>query len=271
VALYRSLEIIAENCFETLSFRQSQYCIFHIPERVLDAQRLAYRYSRLGASVTTQEVSEHSSIRRNRGKLYYFENKERVAQIAEIIAKDAIKFECLQVQYVEGDYASLNFLIYLVTKRQKQSIQSKIATKLYLGQTSKYENIEKSLVHCPKCRCIVRSDRLNKHVRKPHKAIATTKLNPTYKTALKPAKNQSRKKPYKRTASSTFGNRIYFYNSESINSLPSGPLFGTPSILGWDSITNIKNLQAKHGIRRCRMCGRPAMHDSSECYIHNPK
>ncbi len=277
------------------NLRHPRICIFHIPERTPDAKAISTHYAALGAQVELQAVTPENGIGEHQHRLSYFDRTPRMRKIAQIIAKNLKSTERLDVVLEETPDAHLEFAIYLVTQKVSTETvpQTRPAPASY--QPAPINSAGPELMKCPDCASFVRKDRIEKHLDKLHRhavngAPSWTKGSNRKTPSLKGKIKVNRSKAYRDSSirGGTFPNTpknvkrrkskgrlrtkaaIFYYGDSTKTTVPTGPLFGSPGVLG-STQTNIKVLKSKGGLKRCRMCSKPAMYNSGECYEHNPK
>jgi hypothetical protein len=222
--------------------------------------------------VTLAQLSSDSPLEEHQSTIYYVGGSPRVREIAELMAHYLRGLENFRVRQLPHPTDKFEFAVYFVTPTIGADPGIELPTSAPTNSEQKSEsNSKKIIVECPKCPSRVRSDRLERHLAKPHrdlrKLVASAKSTPKER---KSKKGKRRTKKFRRGAASLpQKNKVYFYD-EAPNSMPTGPLFGTPGVMTWESPT-VKSLRPRSGTRICRMCTRPAMYNSGECYLHNPK
>lgn len=128
------------------NLKHPKIIILFISERKEHAQKLYLKYGRLGARVTLKEVKPKESVKKHRGKLYYFDSVLRFKEIANILAKDVSRFEKIEVQpkYVDlkhnpdlNQWKEANYVIWLLA-RQETALQpaTKVAKTFNLPQVT---------------------------------------------------------------------------------------------------------------------------------------
>ncbi len=263
--------------------------ILYIRERKQDAEKLYSVYANLGAKIALLEVEDDESTRKHLGKLYYFDKIPRFAEIADSLAKNIQKIEKVSPQYIElNQRQQANYAIWIVAKVKSQTIHaSSILTKprqsenlnqraeLEISVKSSAATAEKnSLLQCPKCKSLVRNDRLTKHLAKTHsegKLVAVAQV-PRIKRKIKrksvqPKLKQSQPsipniKKLKRKESSPLTIRI-----ENHRFLIShGPVIRSTEFK-FRSSTSSSSASKVY----CRHCGRAAINGTDVCYTCNPK
>lgn len=162
--------------------------IFHISTRKQDAEMLCSKYSNSGADVTLIEVADDIGTKLHIGKLYYFSKKLADRIFANSLFLDLQDIELVLPQYVQLEQShSMDFAIWIVRKpksqtisvdsnnlipKQIESIKPEISSADVVLEMPKTPSITVTpnieLVKCPNCNSRVRSDRLEKHLRKAH-------------------------------------------------------------------------------------------------------
>lgn len=215
-----------------LNLDHPNICILHTGQRLADAKSIAQKYRKLGAVVALKEIASGNATRHHKGRLYYFNQENpRFGQIAKIIANDLSATESLRTRYLQLFDAEFDFAIYIVTVKV-------CVTK----------------VHCPKCNCQIREDRLDEHLIKPHPKVKKVKKGLVGEKSKIPAKKK----------------KLVFLGKGRVSNW--GQLLGQPGVSSHGSGSKIKKLRPRLGLRLCRICNTiPAMYNGGECYSCNPK
>jgi DNA-directed RNA polymerase subunit RPC12/RpoP len=149
---------------------------------------LCSKYASSGADVTLFEVADDIGTKLHIGKLYYFDENSADKIFASSLAVDLRDVELVFPQYVQLEQSrSIDFAVWIVRKPKNQtsylapnvavlerveSVKSVATPSIANFQVPKTPpNVASSnleMVDCPKCNSRVRSDRLEKHIRKVH-------------------------------------------------------------------------------------------------------
>jgi uncharacterized C2H2 Zn-finger protein len=179
--------------------------IFHISTRKQDAELLSSKYTSFGAEVTVIEVADDIGTKLHIGKLYYFAEASADKIFANSLSVDLRDIELVSPHLVKlEDSHPIDFAVWIVRKPKNQANQivanvtlpkevenvvGEISDEKYVAQeieSGNAVNLETNalfysfptLVKCPKCSCLVRDDRLKKHITKAHEKKLNNQKKP---------------------------------------------------------------------------------------------
>lgn len=198
--------VIMEGKLDKKTLISPRIHILHLPERKRDAYELEAICRSLGARVTMVAVSDKVMSQRHRGRLYYFDETARSAEIAAVLARVIRQFERVAPRYAGHDEPMPvyppNYVIWIVrnpilkerdrallrAQRRKEREPEKARRRKEREEARERKRLEKEAILlsaeqsamaaaeeeknpqtiCHQCRVVILKKRLGKHILKAH-------------------------------------------------------------------------------------------------------
>lgn len=143
--------------------------LIFVPTMRTDAERLRDGFLRNGASVELKGVASDKSSAGHYAKIYFFANDEPHRQLAEKIAAEISSVGPFSAEFRDIDDTNLPTLAIWLVQQTTTKPTTPARCMKPTAQAGPTKLVLRTLEQCPVCPSIVRSDRLEKHLRK-HRA-----------------------------------------------------------------------------------------------------